>query len=158
MSCCCCADVLQASLVQAMQAGLQNLIGTSSGYIESLPGPVKARIAYLESIQADYDAAEEALNEEIKALERKYKPTFDGLLEMRRKIVAGEDEVPEEHAVEEEEEEEEGGEEEEMVGIPDFWLIALSNNPLFDPIVRICSLYILPVSSYIFFDLIGVNS
>lgn len=123
--------------MQAMQAGLQNLIGTSSGYIESLPGPVKARIAYLESIQADYDAAEEALNEEIKALERKYKPTFDGLLVMRRKIVAGEDEVPEEHAVEEEEEEKEE-DEEEVVGIPDFWLIALSNNPLFEPIVRIC--------------------
>lgn len=131
----CVADVMQASLIKAMQEGLQNLVGTSSGYLESLPGPVKARIAYLESIQADYDAAEDALNEEIKALERKYKPTFDGLFELRRKIVNGEEEVPEEHAIEVEEEGEE--EDEDVAGIPDFWLVALGNYELFDSMVRL---------------------
>lgn len=129
------ADVLQASLVEAMRAGLENLVGTSSGYLESLPGSVKARISYLESIQADYDALDDSLNDEIKALERKYKPMFDKLLQLRKKVISGEEEVPEEHSAEYEEEEGEGEENEEVEGIPDFWLVALSNQPMFDEMV-----------------------
>lgn len=128
------ADVLQASLVEAMRAGLENLVGTSSGYLESLPGSVKARISYLESIQADYDALDDSLNDEIKALERKYKPMFDKLLQLRKKVISGEEEVPEEHSAEYEEEGE-GEENEEVEGIPDFWLVALSNQPMFDEMV-----------------------
>jgi nucleosome assembly protein 1-like 1 len=130
------ADVLQASLVEAMRAGLENLVGTSSGYLESLPGPVKARISYLESIQADYDALDDSLNDEIKALERKYKPMFDKLLQLRKRVISGEEDVPEEHRTENEEEDEgEGEESEEVEGIPDFWLVALSNQPMFDEMV-----------------------
>lgn len=120
-----------------MRAGLEKLVGTSSGYLESLPGPVKARIAYLESVQSDYDAAEDALDEEIKALERKYKPVFDKFLLLRKKVIAGEESVPEEFAVHDEEEQgkEEESKKDDVCGIPDFWLVALCNHPMFDEMV-----------------------
>ena len=137
--------MLNSALVEAMRNGLEKLVGTSSGYLESLPASVRSRINYLESIQADYDAAEDALNDEIKALEAKYKPVFEKLLLCRKKVVSGEEPVPEEFAapcVEEdeggEEKEEEEEKEEDVTGIPDFWLVALCNHPMFDEMVGFC--------------------
>lgn len=73
------ADVMQqllaggnAELVAAMQAGLMGLIGNSSGYIESLPAPVKTRVEYLKELQQAYDDLEEAMQKEIAAIEAKY--------------------------------------------------------------------------------------
>ena len=42
----------------------------STGYLESLPISVRTRLNYLENLQEDYDKAEDAVNEEIKALEK----------------------------------------------------------------------------------------
>ena len=122
-----------------MRNGLEKLVGTSSGYLESLPAAVRSRINYLESIQADYDAAEDALNDEIKALEAKYKPVFDKLLLCRKNVISGEEPVPEEFAASCDEDD--GGEEEkdeDVTGIPDFWLVALCNHPMFDEMVGVC--------------------
>lgn len=132
--------MLNSALVEAMRNGLEKLVGTSSGYLESLPAPVRSRINYLESIQADYDAAEDALNDEIKALEAKYKPVFDKLLLCRKNVVSGEEPVPEEFAVSCDEQEEDGEKEkdEDVTGIPDFWLVALCNHPMFDEMVGFC--------------------
>jgi len=63
-------------MVQAMEKALGNLVGTSSGFLESLPGPVKARISYLEELQDEYNRLEEELEEQMKELEMKYKPFF----------------------------------------------------------------------------------
>ena len=124
---------MQASLIEAMQQGLQNLVGSSSGYIESLPASVRSRLDYLDNLQSDYDTAEEALNEEIKALEKKYKPVFDKLTDLRRQVVTGALEAPEEFKVEEEGEE--GEQAEDVSGIPDFWLVALCNCELIEELI-----------------------
>ena len=125
---------MEASLVEAMQHGLQNLVGMSSGYIESLPVAVRTRLNYLEDLQEDYDAAEEALNEEIKALERKYKPAFDKLTDLRRQVVSGKLEAPEEFK-HEQEEGDDPQEDEDVSGIPDFWLVALCNCELIEELI-----------------------
>ena len=60
-------------LIAAMQAGLASMVGTSSGYLEGLPAPVRSRISYLEDLQEEYDELEEKFEEELQALEEKYK-------------------------------------------------------------------------------------
>jgi len=64
------------ALVAAMQQGLMQMVGQSSGYIESLPAPVRTRIDYLEQLQEDYDKAQEQFEEEVKALEAKFKKLY----------------------------------------------------------------------------------
>lgn len=61
-----------AELIAAMQQGLMGLMGSSSGYIESLPAPVKTRVEYLQELQEKYDEYEQQMHEEIKAIEEKY--------------------------------------------------------------------------------------
>lgn len=73
------AGVVEQSMVKAMEKALGNLVGTSSGFLESLPGPVKARISYLEELQDEYNRLEEELEEQMKELELKYKPFFGRL-------------------------------------------------------------------------------
>lgn len=67
---------------------------------------------------------------------------------MRREIITGEKEPPEDALVEEEEEEEtqkekdgdneegEEAQEDAPAGIPDFWRIAIANHPYFEQLVR----------------------
>jgi hypothetical protein len=64
------------ALIQAMQMGLSRMIGQSSGYLEGLPDAVKTRIAYLEDLQQEYDQLEDKFEEELKALEAKYKSLY----------------------------------------------------------------------------------
>jgi len=52
------------------------MIGQSSGYIESLPASIRTRIAYLENLQEEYDELENKFEEELKALEEKYKKAY----------------------------------------------------------------------------------
>lgn len=124
-----------------MKNGLENLVGMSSGYLESLPSCVRSRLAYLDKLQEDYDAAEDELNEEIKALEKKYKPVFDKLVDLRRRVVTGETDAPEEFKTDEVVDVEQDGngesaENEDVKGIPDFWLVALSNCQLLDEMIQ----------------------
>lgn len=116
------------AFIQAMQRGLAQLVGTSSGYLEGLPRPIKNRIAYLEELQEEYDTVEDQLEEEIKALEQKYKPLLgkkrvwwswvwkftrrnlkkvwcvavDAFIQKRKRIIMGEEEAPKVSAVDEE--------------------------------------------------------
>eukprot|EP00890_Picochlorum_soloecismus_P003947 jgi/Picsp_1/4553/NSC_01923-R1_nucleosome assembly protein len=124
--------VVEQSMVKAMEKALGNLVGTSSGFLESLPGPVKARISYLEELQDEYNRLEDELEEQMKELELKYKPFFDELYQKRKEIVCGEKEIPRDpDAAEVAGEDEEEGQE-ETAGIPDFWLIALRNHEMLD--------------------------
>jgi hypothetical protein len=59
-----------------LQRGLAKMIGTSSGFLESLPMPIKKRIEYLQELESDYDKLEVELDKEIAALEAKYKALF----------------------------------------------------------------------------------
>lgn len=140
-------------LVQMIQGRLGSLIGRSSGYIESLPAPVRRRVSGLKGIQKEHVKLEAQFQEEILELEKKYFAKFTPLYEKRSAIVNGKLEPTEEEveaAGEEDEAEAEGGAETDAAaakpekeagapetdaagsdavsGIPEFWLSALKNH------------------------------
>lgn len=117
-----------------IQGKLGQLVGRSSGYIESLPVVVRRRVAGLKGIQKEHAKLEAQFQEEVLELEKKYFAKFTPLYQRRATIVNGGVE-PTENEVEagkEEEENKEGEEEkkdegEPMTGIPEFWLSAMKN-------------------------------
>lgn len=124
-----------------MQNKLNSLIGRSSGYVESLPTPVRRRVAGLKGVQKQHAKLEAELQEEVLQLEKKYFAKFTPLYEKRAKIVNGlEEPSPDEvEAGKKDEEDEDEGDEsvkaedqstdkgEDMKGIPQFWLSAMKN-------------------------------
>jgi len=106
------------ALMQAVQNKLNGLVGKSSGYIESLPEPVKKRINYLKNIQVEYANIEGKFYQEIHALEVKYSELFKPLYDKRKAVVNGNYEPTEEEGTwvepgeddEDDEEDEEKGE------------------------------------------------
>jgi len=122
-----------------IQGKLNTLVGRSSGYIESLPTPVRRRINGLKGIQKDHTKLEAAFHEEVLELEKKYFALFTPLYEKRSKIVNGQAEPTEaevEAGAEDDEEEEEEAKEPKtekpedanIKGIPEFWLTAMKNS------------------------------
>lgn len=59
-----------------VQAKLSSMVGTSSGYLESLPKPVRNRIAFLDVLQGRHDNIEENYQKEKAALEAKYRAMY----------------------------------------------------------------------------------
>jgi nucleosome assembly protein 1-like 1 len=125
-----------------IQGKLGTLIGRSSGYIESLPAPVKKRLTGLKGLQAEYSKLELKFQEEILELEKKYLEKYRPLYNRRAEIINGLSEPQEAEleaglAVEKENEElsvEESKDEDEttgagadMKGVPEFWLTAMKN-------------------------------
>ncbi|KIV85544.1 hypothetical protein PV11_01227 [Exophiala sideris] len=125
------------ALVSMMQSKLGSLVGRSSGYVESLPTPVRRRVTGLKGIQKDHAKLEAEFQEEVLQLEKKYFAKFTPLYEKRAAIVNGEAEPtePEVEAGKDEDEEEpeqdadkdEKATGEDMKGIPEFWLTAMKN-------------------------------
>lgn len=124
-------------LVQMIQGRLGSLVGRSSGYIESLPTPVRRRVAGLKGIQKDHSKLEAEFQEEVLQLEKKYFAKFTPLYEKRAEIVNGKSE-PSETEVQAGEEDIEKDDEaekpekpaetaENVSGIPEFWLSAMKN-------------------------------
>ena len=133
-----------------IQGKLGTLIGRSSGYIESLPAPVKKRLTGLKGLQAEYSKLELKFQEEILELEKKYLEKYRPLYERRAEIVNGVSEPKESELQAGRAAEQENGEpsataesskdEEETVtgdtsdaaagtakGVPEFWLTAMKN-------------------------------
>lgn len=124
-----------------IQGRLGSLIGRSSGYVESLPAPVRRRVAGLKGIQKEHAKIETEFHEEVLQLEKKYFAKFQPLYEKRATIVNGkaeptEDEIKAGQEEEDEEEEEaeeskaedkDATEESPAAGIPEFWLSAMKN-------------------------------
>ncbi|KAK9426563.1 hypothetical protein SUNI508_00090 [Seiridium unicorne] len=130
------------ALVSMIQGRLGSLVGRSSGYIESLPTPVKRRVAGLKGIQKEHSKLEAEFQEEVLQLEKKYFAKFTPLYQKRADIINGateptedqvkageEDEEEDEEAAEAEKAEEKPTEEtaENVSGIPEFWLSAMKN-------------------------------
>lgn len=132
------------ALLSMIQGKLGSLVGRPSGYIESLPKPVRERISGLKGIQVAHTKLEAQFQEELLALEKKYFAKYAPLYERRAEIIAGKIEPTEEEietgkeAEEDNEDDEaEGAEEnkdqdqddqdEDIKGIPEFWLTALKN-------------------------------
>lgn len=122
-------------LVSLIQGKLGSLVGRSSGYVESLPAPVRRRVAGLKGVQKEHSKLEAEFQEEVLELEKKYFVKFGPLYEKRAQIVNGLDEPTEEQikAGEEDDEEnegeatEKGPETSDVKGIPEFWLSAMKN-------------------------------
>ncbi|MCJ1476846.1 hypothetical protein MMC13_005515 [Lambiella insularis] len=128
-------------LVSMIQGKLGSLVGKSSGYIESLPAPVRRRVAGLKGVQKAHSKLEGEFQEEVLQLEKKYFAKFTPLYERRAKIVNGaaeptEDEVKAGETEDEEEDEEapaksspqgDSAANENVTGIPEFWLSAMKN-------------------------------
>ena len=122
-----------------IQGKLGTLVGRSSGYIESLPAPVRRRVAGLKGVQKDHSKLEVQFQEEVLELEKKYFAKFSPLYEKRSKIVNGaaeptDDEVKAGEQGEEDEAGEVGKEAQDedksteaANGIPEFWLSAMKN-------------------------------
>src|SRR5947207_13192301 len=72
-----------------IEGRLGTLIGRSSGYIESLPLPVKKRITGLKGLQSEYSKLELKFQEEILELEKKYVEKYRPLYNRRAEIVNG---------------------------------------------------------------------
>jgi len=59
-----------------MQARLNTMIGKSSGFVETLPKQVQARIQALRKLQEKHDDAETEYQKELKALQDKYNAIY----------------------------------------------------------------------------------
>jgi nucleosome assembly protein 1-like 1 len=126
-----------------IQGRLGSLVGRSSGYIESLPAPVRRRVAGLKGIQKDHAKLEAQFQEEVLELEKKFFQKFTPLYQRRAAIVNGQNEPTEEEVAagqteedkdepakddaEQKEEEENEGVAPLVAGIPEFWLSAMKN-------------------------------
>lgn len=123
-------------LVRMIQGKLNTLVGRSSGYIESLPAPIRRRIDGLKGVQKDHSKLEAEFQEEVLQLEKKYFAKFTPLYQKRASIVNGvieptEEEVKagaEDDDEEEAEKPEEKPEDADIKGIPEFWLTAMKNS------------------------------
>lgn len=127
-----------------IQGKLGSLVGRSSGYIESLPAPVRRRIAGLKGVQKEHSKLEAEFQEEVLQLEKKYFAKFTPLYQKRAQIVNGaaepsEEEIKAGKADDEDDEEEEEAKvdvkaedkkeaAEDLKGVPEFWLSAMKNH------------------------------
>jgi len=135
-------------LVSMMQNKLSSLVGQSSGYIESLPAPVRRRVAGLKGVQKEHSKLEAEFQEEVLALEKRFFAKFAPLYEKRAKIVNGASEPTDAEVQAGEEDEEDDGEANEKAdadkstadadvkGIPEFWLSAMKNSSLAETITE----------------------
>ena len=140
-------------LVSMMQNKLSGLVGQSSGYVESLPTPIRRRVDGLKGVQKEHSKLEAQFQEEVLELEKKFFAKFTPLYEKRSKIINGlaeptEEEIKTGEAEREDDEsdDEEGekpkpDEEEEAAaadvkGIPEFWLSAMKNSSLAETITE----------------------
>ena len=125
-----------------IQGKLGSLVGRSSGYVESLPAPIRRRVAGLQGVQKEHSKLEAKFQEEVLELEKNYFAKFTPLYEKRARIVNGATEPSEEEVKAGEQDGEEGSEDGESVkpeptdkdesaesfkGIPEFWLSAMKN-------------------------------
>ncbi|KAG0666810.1 hypothetical protein C6P45_000182 [Maudiozyma exigua] len=126
-------------LLASIQDKLDDLIGTDSGYVESLPKDVKDRVYSLSSLQTELFDLEKNFQIEMFELEEKYNKLYRPLMERRYGITKGDIQPTKEEIIkgrelvgeeEEPEEEEEDEDEENIEGIPSFWLTALENLPI----------------------------
>jgi len=137
-------------VLAALQQQLDSMVGTNSGYIESLPAEVKRRIKALKNIQVKVCQLECEFYKEVHELEEKYCQKYQPLHDQRKEIVAGRYE-PNDAECEWESEDEDGEEKkdsheekavedklkvEELKGIPNFWLTIFKSSPILQEMVQ----------------------
>jgi len=151
------------AVMAALQGKLDSMAGTMSGYIDSLPAPVKKRLKALKKIQLETTKLEAKFYEEVHQLECKYHQLYTPLYEKRAQITKGEYEPNEDECdwpsddeeselaedvkekVKVNEEKKENGEKEsadggkdkeDMKGVPEFWLTIFKNIEMIQDMIQ----------------------
>merc|ERR1711910_174946 len=144
------------AMFAALQGKLNSMVGMNSGYIASLPAPVKRRLKALKKIQLESTKIEAKFYEEVHKLECKYHEMYKPLYDQRAKITKGDYEPNEDECEwpsEDEDDEELAGdmkdkakledekakkekEEKEMKGVPEFWLTIFKNVDMLQEMVQ----------------------
>jgi len=153
------------AVMAALQGKLDSMAGTMSGYIESLPAPVKKRLKALKKVQLETTKLEAKFYEEVHQLECKYHQLYTPLYEKRAQITKGdyepnEDEcdwpsddeesdladdvkdkvkVKEESEGDKEKKAKENGDskmDEDVKGVPEFWLTIFKNIEMIQDMVQ----------------------
>lgn len=107
-------------VLASLQQKLHKMIGHPSGYIESLPKPMKRRLKALKKLQLQFTEMEADFYREVHSLEVKYDKKHQELYEKRRQIVTAAHEPTDEEAdftlgsEDEEEKEKTEGEDKEL--------------------------------------------
>ena len=155
------ASLLQdPNVMAALQGKLSTMLGTNSGYIQSLPAPVKKRLKALKKIQFESTKIEAQFYEEVHLLECKYHQKFEPLYAKRSTITKGEyepnddecewpsesededesalaKEVNEKAKLEEEEAKKAAEEKDKDVkGVPHFWLTIFKNVEMISDMIQ----------------------
>merc|ERR1712142_259838 len=90
------ASLLQdPAVMAALQGKLGSMVGQASGYIQSLPAPVKKRLKALKKIQFEATKIEAQFYEEVHQLECKYHTKLEPLYGKRVNITKGDHEPTE---------------------------------------------------------------
>jgi nucleosome assembly protein 1-like 1 len=130
------------AVMSALQGKLDSMVGTPSGYIKSLPAPVKRRLKALKKSQLESLKVEAAFYEEVHKLECKYAELYKPHFEFRSKVAKGdyeptdaecewpsddeEEDLAEEVKLDgDKKKEEDDGK--DTKGIPEFWLTTFKN-------------------------------
>jgi len=145
------------AMFAALQGKLNSMVGVNSGYIASLPAPVKKRLKALKKIQLESTKIESKFYEEVHKLECKYHEMYRPLYEQRSKITKGEYEPNDDECQwpsdDEEEDKELAGdmkdkakledektkkeaEEKDVKGVPEFWLTIFKNVDMLQEMVQ----------------------
>ena len=152
-------------VLAALQSKMDGIIGTPSGYIQSLPKSVKRRIKALKKLQFDSSKIEGDFYKEVHELECKYAAKYTPLFEKRSKVVTGgveptdeecdwpSDEEKEDEkedvknkakvgdgekadSEEKEKEKKEDNEGADVKGIPNFWLTVFKNVDMLSEMIQ----------------------
>uniref|UniRef100_A0A8C1GW02 Nucleosome assembly protein 1-like 1 n=1 Tax=Cyprinus carpio TaxID=7962 RepID=A0A8C1GW02_CYPCA len=140
-------------ILAALQERLDGLVGSPSGYMESLPKVVKRRVNALKNLQVKCAHIEAKFYEEVHELERKYAALYQPLFDKRSEIVRAAYEPTDEECEWKQDEEEELTEEmkekakveeekkdeekEDPKGIPEFWLTVFKNVDLLSEMLQV---------------------
>ncbi|GAA97029.1 uncharacterized protein L969DRAFT_611429 [Mixia osmundae IAM 14324] len=142
------------AFAELVQGRLNDLVGQSSGYIESLPPAVLNRVDGLKGLQVEHSKIEAEFQLAILDLEKKFAQKFKPIYDQRKQIILGslepertlveagqQRDLEEDDALLDEDDEEEEETEREMrpaptteqiqsapAGVPEFWLTALKNH------------------------------
>jgi len=136
--------LMNPALLSALQGKLDSMAGSLSGYIQSLPPPVKRRLKALKKVQLETTKIEAKFYEEVHKLECKYHELCTPLYEKRAQITKGDYEPKDEECdwpSDDEESElaedvkdkvkvEDDKEKKDVTpakGIPEFWLTIFKN-------------------------------
>lgn len=147
------ADMMRnPAILNLLQQQLGTIVGSSSGYVETLPKSIQRRIHALKNLQMESSKIESKFYEEVHELERKYSSLYNPLFEKRSEIVTGmyepmeeectwegeSIEIEETQAKKRKEEEAESGKGESCnpKGIPSFWLTIFKNVPATQEMIK----------------------